>query len=285
MEDRYEDVAMYVSGMSGAFPETQVGIVDAMLAHGDDAQGAYAALVDVLTGQGLALDFVLFDHPYHYGEQTGVTSWASLQSLEAYVRNVLQIPSGLYHVSSTGGKASEQQFYDEVLLTQDHFAAAGGKPDFHILSSWYPYPQNELPEDAPAPKFPMTKVLAALATHIETDNTVPVGHIGTVNDSLLLTGWALDADNPLLPIAVSVYADGDANTGTHVGDFVADVPRPDVNTATGLPGDHGFEIPVPASLLDGQPHTLHVYAQDSRGMATPEPLPESPFPFTSDQPE
>jgi len=281
MEDRYQDVAMYVNGMKNAFPDTQVGIVDAMLAHGDDAQAAYTALTDVLAGQGLALDFVLFDHPYHYGEKSGATSWAALQSLEAFVRNDLGVPTGLYHVSSTGGKASEKQFHDEVLLTQDHFAAVGGTPDYHILSSWYPFPTNELPENAAAPQYPMTKVLAALASHIEGDNTLPKGHIGTVNAKNVLTGWALDADNPLLSIAVAVYTDGSQSTGTHLGDFLADIPRPDVNAVTGLPGDHGFEIPIPGALQDGQTHTIHVYALDSRGMALPKMLPESPYAFVA----
>ena len=72
----------------------------------------------------------------------------------------------------------------------------------------------------------------------------------------------------------------DKHSGAHVGDFVARVPtgRPDVNTATGQPGDHGFAILVPATLLDGKPHSVHVYTLEPKD--GPKPRPEPPFGFT-----
>ena len=266
MQDRFEDVAWYVASMKALFPDLKIGIIDALLAHGDDAQGIYTDLVEHLDQQGLKIDFILFDHPYHHGESSGGSSWASLAALETYVRDDLGLNVGLYHVSSTGAASSEQQFYHDVIASHDNYDAAGGRPDYHVISSWWENPTAELPEDAPDPSYPLTKVLDHMGTSIIASNRTPMGHMGTVNSQGFAQGWALDKDNPSLSIRVELYLDGPKGSGQFLGSYLADTPRPDVNEATGLPGDHGYKVSLPAWLADGEVHLLYAYAIDSRNM-------------------
>ena len=64
-------------------------------------------------------------------------------------------------------------------------------------------------------------------------------------------GWAYDPDIPSLNITVMVYLYTDSGCTTQYGDahaLSANQPRPDVNQALGIAGDHGFDadISVPA---------------------------------------
>jgi reprolysin-like metallo-peptidase family M12B len=68
-----------------------------------------------------------------------------------------------------------------------------------------------------------------------------------------IAGWAWDANDPNNPINVDIY-DG--------ATLIATVPsiqfRPDLVTAGIGNGFHGFSYTVPASLQDGQPHSIRV---------------------------
>jgi hypothetical protein len=50
------------------------------------------------------------------------------------------------------------------LAAQAGFTAAGGGPDDIFLTSWYPYPSHNLPEDA-ATDFPFMRTVLAVATN------------------------------------------------------------------------------------------------------------------------
>ena len=95
---------------------------------------------------------------------------------------------------------------------------------------------------------------------------LPIGSFdGVHNNSCYIDGWALDPDTPNTSIAVHVYRDNPAGSGTLIGGYQADIPRADVNSATGYPGNHGFAITFDASsgLKDGKQHVLYVYAINS----------------------
>jgi len=79
-------------------------------------------------------------------------------------------------------------------------------------------------------------------------------------------GWAFDPLASDSSIPVDVYADGPAGTGAYLGRFPADQPRPDVDAAYGIGGNHGFNIPFPAAYQDGQNHTFYSYAIDPYGI-------------------
>lgn len=69
---------------------------------------------------------------------------------------------------------------------------------------------------------------------------------------MAIAGWALDRDDPARSLNVHVYVDGAYADGRR-----ASAPRPDVNAALGVPGDHGFGWTVPATP---GPHEVCVYA-------------------------
>lgn len=95
----------------------------------------------------------------------------------------------------------------------------------------------------------------------------PVGSGGSIQ------GWAFDADSPSISIDVHIYKDGPAgNGGVFVGVIRADAYRPDVNTAFGITGNHGFYMsPLPATLRDGLTHQVYLYAINTNGSG-PNPL-------------
>ncbi len=79
-----------------------------------------------------------------------------------------------------------------------------------------------------------------------------------VADCNSIRGWAADKNRPNISINVSVY-DGNTLLTT----IPANQSRPDVGNYLGDNGLHGFNIPTPASLTDGQPHTLRVRFETS----------------------
>ncbi len=74
-----------------------------------------------------------------------------------------------------------------------------------------------------------------------------------IADCSRIAGWAWDSSRPNTPISVDLYSD-DARVAT----VLADVLRPDVRDAGKGDGIHGFDVITPASLKDGQPHSITV---------------------------
>ena len=100
-------------------------------------------------------------------------------------------------------------------------------------------------------------------------NHQPMGNFDSVSNSGTAYGWALDQDNATQSIAVHFYADGTAGTGEFMGATTANVPRPDVNNATGYPGNHGYAYAIPDKYRNGIQHTIYAYAIDSAGGTNP----------------
>jgi hypothetical protein len=69
--------------------------------------------------------------------------------------------------------------------------------------------------------------------------TGTIDRVDTTTDSLTVHGWAHDPDTSN-PIPVHIYLDGKIVTGV-----LADTPRPDLNLAKGIDGNHGFSITIP----------------------------------------
>lgn len=94
-------------------------------------------------------------------------------------------------------------------------------------------------------------------------------------------GWAFDADTPAKALTVSVYADGNHDTGTLVGKMTADDKRSDLCAQLGS-CNHGYSFAVPKSLHDGNAHALRAYATGDAG--GPVLLSGSPKSVTCDPP-
>jgi len=83
----------------------------------------------------------------------------------------------------------------------------------------------------------------------------PVGTIDSVTSTgnlVRVIGWAYDPDQPATSIRVVLYQDGKALTV-----ISANQPRPSVNRALHITGNHGFSIPLTAS---NGVHQFKVYA-------------------------
>jgi hypothetical protein len=93
-------------------------------------------------------------------------------------------------------------------------------------------------------------------------NDPPIGSVRALRADGTLEGWALDPDTPSWPVRVSLLTRRPGGRLRTLATAVADMPRPDVNTTTGLPGDHGFRLSVPAGF-SGDPATLLVFASES----------------------
>ncbi len=85
-----------------------------------------------------------------------------------------------------------------------------------------------------------------------------------VSDCNSLEGWAYDADVPNNMIDIHIYVDGNYYTMMQTTNY-----RPDVNSAFGISGNHGFIWTVPNALKNGQVHTIDIYAINDNG---PNPL-------------
>lgn len=109
-------------------------------------------------------------------------------------------------------------------------------------------------------------------------STAPIGYLDVVDENGV-AGWALDPDSPTATTSIALYLDGDLGAGIAVPVAPANQPRPDVNAATGYPGDHGFRVGLPTSVRDGRSHMVYAYALDAQG-GTPVRLPGSPMSFT-----
>lgn len=75
-------------------------------------------------------------------------------------------------------------------------------------------------------------------------------------------GWAMDHGKKDSILRVIFYLNGDATTGTYLGETVANV------RLAGPYEGHFFDFQVPTELVDGRPHPLYIYAHE----ATPENL-------------
>ncbi len=78
-----------------------------------------------------------------------------------------------------------------------------------------------------------------------------------------VSGWAFDPLASDSSINVEVYIDGHTIPGDP---FLANQPRPDVDAAYGIGGNHGFNIAFPASYQDGVNHSFSIVALDPYGI-------------------
>ena len=112
---------------------------------------------------------------------------------------------------------------------------------------------------------------------------VPEDTIGYLDgaDGFRALGWACDRNDFNAALAIDIYVDGPAGTGQLLGTTIANRPR---EAAVGnLCGDghsnHGYELPFPASLRNGQTHSIYAYARyaATTALLTGAPI-TAPFP-------
>lgn len=102
-------------------------------------------------------------------------------------------------------------------------------------------------------------------TSNQTLSDSPAGYIDSVQSGNLV-GWTYTPSYADPSINVEVYVDGVAGSGTYLGSFPANIPRPDVDTGLSITGAHGFSVALPANLKDGQAHQLYAYGVSASGI-------------------
>lgn len=88
----------------------------------------------------------------------------------------------------------------------------------------------------------------------------------TFTTSGTFSGYAYDPNAPESSIYVDLYIDGPPDSGAPGFRVVANGPRPDVNTALGITGAHGYSFTLPAQFL-GAAHTVYPYGISLFGQA------------------
>ena len=117
------------------------------------------------------------------------------------------------------------------------------------------------PTQAPAAKVSQAPTVQANPASVE-------GYLDFVNADVI-AGWALDTTKPASPVTVELY-DGDALlTSVPASEF-----RQDLLDARKGDGYHGFKIPIPARLKDGQPHTVHAKCAGGELKNSPQTIPK-----------
>ncbi len=92
----------------------------------------------------------------------------------------------------------------------------------------------------------------------------PVGYLDAA-DCDGIRGWAQDPDDPDAPVRVYISIGGPVFTeGAHGYWLTADDRREDLCTAIGS-CDHGYTLPTPYGLMDGQAREVYVYGEDITG--------------------
>lgn len=87
----------------------------------------------------------------------------------------------------------------------------------------------------------------------------PIGNFDAITCESII-GWALDQDERSRSLDVHIYRDGQAGSGgIFLGSYPTSILRVDVNQVYGATGNHGFVIPTPESLRDGQSHQVFIY--------------------------
>lgn len=117
----------------------------------------------------------------------------------------------------------------------------------------------------------LVMIAAAIIDSAATAATIR-GTVDGIKDGRI-NGWALDPASPSTPISIFVYMDGPKGTGKLMNSQPTGAMRPDVNTAQGATGAHGFSWQIPAEEQK-QRHLWYIYAGGSADSA--EPIHNSP---------
>ncbi len=95
------------------------------------------------------------------------------------------------------------------------------------------------------------------------------GHVDEITADGYVRGWALDLNAKSTSIAVHYYVGGPWDSGAPGFQAQTDQTRPDVNSAYGASGTHGFRFAIPAQFHDGYPRNIYIYAIDADGRHNP----------------
>jgi hypothetical protein len=107
--------------------------------------------------------------------------------------------------------------------------------------------------------FPTKATNGTVTTALAASNNRPIGYVDVITTSASnIGGWAFDPDTSSTSITVRFEIDGQS-----AGSMTTNVYRPDVNSAFGITGNHGFNWTIPSQYRGVIWHTVRVLAVDS----------------------
>jgi len=107
-------------------------------------------------------------------------------------------------------------------------------------------------------------LLATSPREFQLKNPRPIGVVDGIDADGNLSGWALVPSMTPASVDVDLYLDDPSGGGMKLATVHADVPRADVNQATGYAGDHGFSFAVPDDVRDDLDHQVYAFVTGPR---------------------
>jgi len=167
---RIEATVPELARLRWAFPQTKIGIIDALPAKGIPYAGPYKSLLEKSRAAGAAVQFIHVDAPCSAIEKT--IGWGNLYQLKKTISQDLELEFGMIVTDNVGGMDSNKSFYDQVMLIADKYPAAAF-PDYFIMMSWYHHPKQAVRNVGPEGEYTMTR--AALDFFNAISNRIPTG--------------------------------------------------------------------------------------------------------------
>lgn len=148
IDRRIQDIAQYIKDVKKLFPNISVGLIDATPSHGKDYKRNYLLLVNHLKKENLKLDYILLDTTFNLlKSRKNNMSWYKAIEIEEFVKKELGLKFGVFVTSRAAGYKSNRDFFEDVSTFADCYYSAKGNSDFYIISSWFPYPDQTIPEE------------------------------------------------------------------------------------------------------------------------------------------
>ncbi len=121
-------------------------------------------IITQATARGVKIDALTIDNPYDYATGQAASNQSHLiqdidwieriKELEVSVKNEGWDVNLIFN-SSSGGKSSNENYYNDTMSYIELYENNGGNPDGYWVQSWYPFPSVWMPETT---SFTMTNL-------------------------------------------------------------------------------------------------------------------------------
>ena len=168
MSKRIEDVVAYAKVVRTIYPQIQIGIIDALPSHGKYYRQPYRLLRDALAREAIPLSYIHLDMPFELPKEhrLGIT-WQKVREVERYVEEDLGLKFGFFTTSREGGLTSSKAFHERVMASLQCYAGADGTPADFIIASWFPHPQETIPDTAMGDDYPAMRTVLEFGRQLE----------------------------------------------------------------------------------------------------------------------
>ena len=136
------------------FPQSKIGIIDALPPKGVSYADPYADLLAKSRSAGAPIQFIHVDAPYSAIEKT--LGWKKLHQLKKTISRDLDLEFGIIVTDNIGGMESNKAFYNQVMRMSRKYPEAA-YPDYFILMSWYHHPKYAVRQADPQGEYTMTR--------------------------------------------------------------------------------------------------------------------------------